>query len=63
MPFLPEQHVSCPYCGESILVTVDTSQGNQQYYEDCQVCCAPIVFDLFVHYDGGFTLKVKRDDE
>jgi hypothetical protein len=34
--------IICPYCGESIEIVVDTSVANQEYIEDCQVCCRPI---------------------
>ncbi|MGE8385923.1 MAG: CPXCG motif-containing cysteine-rich protein, partial [Pseudomonas putida] len=29
--------------------TVDLSGGDQEYIEDCQVCCKPIRFVLQVH--------------
>jgi hypothetical protein len=33
---------TCPYCGESVDVIVDSSGGEQQeYIEDCPVCCQP----------------------
>ncbi len=46
MNFLYEKTVSCPYCGERIEVLLDTSVPHQNYIEDCQVCCRPIVFDV-----------------
>lgn len=58
---LKEYQLICPYCGEIIAVLVDISAGDQQYYEDCQVCCAPIFFDLIVHHDDSFTLNVKQE--
>jgi len=39
----------CPYCGEEVETTVDLSGGDQEYIEDCQVCCWPIRFVLQVH--------------
>ena len=34
----------CPSCGESIVIPVDPSAGDeQQYVEDCPVCCNPNV--------------------
>ena len=39
----------CPYCGERIETSVDLSGGDQNYVEDCQVCCRPITFVLQVH--------------
>lgn len=41
---LVEESVVCPYCGETIEVLIDFTDLNQQYIEDCQVCCKPIVF-------------------
>jgi len=32
----------CPYCGERIALDVDQSAGDQDYTEDCSVCCQPI---------------------
>jgi hypothetical protein len=35
---------TCPSCGERIVVPVDQSAGDeQQYVEDCPVCCNPNV--------------------
>ena len=35
----------CPYCGEAIDSYVDPGGGEQQeYIEDCAVCCRPIRF-------------------
>ena len=34
----------CPTCGESIVIPLDPSAGDeQQYVEDCPVCCNPNV--------------------
>jgi len=40
--------VQCPYCWESIDVTIDNCGENQQYIEDCQVCCRPINFEIII---------------
>jgi hypothetical protein len=34
--------VSCPYCGETIMLVLDLSVDSQSYIEDCQVCCQPM---------------------
>jgi predicted RNA-binding Zn-ribbon protein involved in translation (DUF1610 family) len=37
----------CPTCGESIVVPLDRSAGSeQQYVEDCPVCCHPNVIHV-----------------
>ncbi|NND88521.1 MAG: CPXCG motif-containing cysteine-rich protein [Flavobacteriaceae bacterium] len=37
-----EHFFQCPYCWEEISVLVDLSVSDQQYVEDCEVCCNPI---------------------
>lgn len=34
--------VTCPYCFETVTVTVDTSAGDCEMVVDCEVCCRPI---------------------
>lgn len=52
----------CPWCSEPAEATLDLSGGDQQYIEDCPVCCRPILFDL--HTDGvDWTLEVRREDD
>lgn len=56
--------VTCPYCGETIEVAVDTSGGSQMYIEDCQVCCRPIVMRLTVDEgDDSFALDASAENE
>ena len=42
MDLLQTRTISCPYCGEQILIIIDCSISEQDYIEDCQVCCRPI---------------------
>lgn len=39
------QSITCPYCWETIEITLDLSVEGQRYVEDCSVCCQPIVID------------------
>ncbi|MFT5845967.1 MAG: transcription elongation factor Elf1 [Psychroserpens sp.] len=39
---MQEHFFQCPYCWESISMLIDVSQSQQQYIEDCEVCCNPI---------------------
>jgi phage terminase large subunit GpA-like protein len=34
--------ITCPHCGETFSLEVDTSQREQDLIEDCSVCCRPI---------------------
>lgn len=43
----------CDACGEEIVVPLDLSQGSQQQYvEDCPVCCRPNVIHVEIGDDG-----------
>jgi hypothetical protein len=35
--------VVCPFCGEPVELLVDTTISRQEYVEDCEVCCRPMV--------------------
>jgi hypothetical protein len=37
------RRIPCPYCAETIQVQLDMTAGDQEYIEDCQVCCQPIL--------------------
>ncbi|MEQ1738877.1 MAG: CPXCG motif-containing cysteine-rich protein [Methyloglobulus sp.] len=63
MLYQKETFINCPYCGESIDVLVDDSSGEQSYYEDCSVCCVPILFVLTEDESGEIQVDVRRDDE
>ena len=39
---LHPESITCPYCWETIEIVLDLSVDEQQYVEDCFVCCRPI---------------------
>ena len=63
MPQLTEQAIGCPYCGESITVLIDDSVAEQQYIEDCEVCCRPIDFHVSTDTDGAPAVFLKAEHE
>lgn len=63
MPHLPSADIDCPYCGEGITVFVDDSAGEQDYVEDCQVCCKPIQIRVRLDEDGVPTVEARSQDE
>ena len=63
MRSLSEQSLHCPYCGEPISVVVDHSIGEQEYIEDCQVCCRPLVLSIAIDEDGEATVIARYENE
>ena len=56
-------HIRCPYCGEELEMTIDSSAGRQRYVEDCHVCCHPIHMTITVDEDGLPVVEARREDE
>lgn len=61
---LHEHLTECPYCGETFTSLIDISAGDQEYIEDCQICCQPIVFSIeLATMDGEPIIMTKRDND
>ena len=59
-----EAEVTCPYCGEAVTIGLDPGSGtDQEYVEDCQVCCRPWRVRLSYDGAGAATVLVEADDE
>jgi len=63
MPELTEEPISCPCCGETFTILVDGSLPEQQYVEDCLVCCRPIVLNVTVDADGGAAVVATAEND
>ena len=55
--------ISCPYCGEHIDILVDGSLPEQEYVEDCEVCCRPILLSVVVDVDGDAAVVARSENE
>jgi hypothetical protein len=55
--------IDCPYCGESIEILIDASIPNQQYIEDCQVCCRPITLNVDIDEDGEAQVRASGEND
>ena len=61
---LSEVRIACPYCGEEFVSLVDPSVAQQEYIEDCQICCNPIVFEVSLDtMSREPTVNVRRDND
>ena len=54
----------CPYCGKPIELLIDTSIAEQEYVEDCEVCCRPMVVSCVVtqEFSDEALVSVRRED-
>jgi hypothetical protein len=53
--------ITCPSCWQDIDVALDLSVPEQQYVEDCSVCCRPIV--IHCRAENGALLSVSAAAE
>jgi hypothetical protein len=57
-----EASVVCPYCAEAVDIALDPGSGPQQeYVEDCPVCCQP--WQVRVDYAADGTARVSLSAE
>ena len=58
-----EAIVYCPHCGEANEIALDPGSGaDQEYVEDCQVCCRPILMYVKYGRDGSAQVEVYASD-
>jgi len=52
----------CDACGEEIVIPLDPSQGSEQeYVEDCPVCCRPNVIHVEFDEQGESRVWAERE--
>jgi len=57
-----EQSIQCPYCGETFTLLIDVTYTDEDYIEDCHICCRPITVSLIESADGHWQAVVKDQD-
>ena len=55
--------IQCPYCWETFEVMLDCSVPQQQYTEDCQVCCQPIAIKVSIEDGQKPVVEAIREDD
>jgi hypothetical protein len=56
-----EGSYACPSCGESIVVPVAPEGRDQEYVEDCPVCCHPVVLRVHFGEDGDVAIAARAE--
>lgn len=55
--------VYCPYCNESVEISLDPGSGPaQEYVEDCGVCCQPWAVSVKYRADGRADVTIAALD-
>lgn len=63
MPSPEYMEVQCPYCWELIEMGIDDCGENQQYIEDCHVCCRPINVHIMISDSQQVQINVYTEDD
>jgi transcription elongation factor Elf1 len=58
-----EEYFDCPYCWQTQLKMVDPSIENQNFIEDCEVCCNPIDFHIRVENNEVVLFNFEKIDQ
>lgn len=58
-----EHFFTCPYCWEEISMVFDLSAPEQEYVEDCEVCCRPIIVSYTAGEDKVEGFAARSDGE
>lgn len=57
-----EAEVYCPWCGAPSVIALDPGSGaEQEYVEDCQVCCRPCVIRVRFDKTGAADVEVRGE--
>jgi len=51
------EKVSCPFCGQSFELAIDTSIASQRFTTGCEVCCRP--FEVHAECEPGEVLSLE----
>jgi len=55
--------ITCPFCWETINILLDPSVAEQEYIEDCQVCCNPINFTVTFSSEGESIVEARNPED
>jgi hypothetical protein len=60
--FTTEASITCPWCGAENLIAIDPGGGvDQDYIEDCQLCCRPCRLQVTFDAIGSPQIEVSID--
>lgn len=57
-----EISLSCPHCGEPLIIEPEPCDELVEYVEDCSVCCRPILVTV-KYSENGSEVTARRENE
>lgn len=60
---LESKDIQCPYCWQIITIGIDCSVSQQEYVEDCQICCRPILMTVSILEDEDIDVYARAENE
>jgi len=58
-----EVDIHCPYCWEPLVILVEPTDIDEEYVEDCHVCCRPMVIRASIDEMGNYQASARHEDE
>jgi uncharacterized Zn finger protein len=55
--------VLCPYCGEPSAIAVGLEEEDEEFVQDCPVCCRPWKVRIKVRRDGSVDVSVAGEGD
>lgn len=63
MPLLENATIQCPYCWQEIEIEIDCTLQNQEYIENCQICCKPITLKITTNENAPPTIETLTEND
>lgn len=54
--------VQCPYCWENFEIEVEPMEEEQEFTQDCEVCCRPIAFTVGMGPEDEIEVSADRTE-
>ena len=61
---ITEERIICPHCAHHLFITLDCSEGDQDFFDECPACCNEIHYKMHIdEYRQKIQLVIDSDDE
>lgn len=53
------ESITCPFCGQTFEIVLDTTVASQRFVTDCEICCRPM--EVLVECEDGEVVSLSVD--